>query len=254
MKILKEYPKEFKKLKKVPKEIFYKGNLELLNKPKVAIVGSRKVLNYTRTLVHELSSKLSRAGVIVVSGAALGVDAVAHRASFPNTIAVMPTSLDVIYPKINKEMIEQIHKDSLAISEYKAGTKINKYSFVERNRLVTALSEAVVIAQADLESGSMHSARWALEQGKELFVLPQRIGESDGTNSLVSSGDAELIDNIDKFVERFGTISEQIDDELLKWCSSNSNYEEAHRRFGEQLLEYELDGKIAIENAQVIVL
>jgi len=254
MKILEEIPLELKKIKTPPKNIFYRGNPSLLEKPKVAIVGSRKMLNYTRMLVHELSSKLSRAGIIVVSGAALGVDATAHRASGSNTIAVMPTSLDIIYPKTNKEMIENIFENALAISEYSVGTKSNKYSFIERNRLVTAISDAVVIAQADISSGSMHSARWALEQGKELFVLPQRLGESSGTNMLLSSGEAQLIDNIDSFVKRFGFLDENPNDELLQWCASNSDYEEAYRRFGEQLLEYELDGKIRIENAQIILL
>jgi len=254
MKKLQELPLEFKKLKKPPTDIFYEGNLELLSKPKVAIVGSRKILNYTRTLVHELASKLSRAGIVVVSGAALGVDAAAHRAAVPNTIAVLPTSLDVIYPKTNKEIIEQMFNTSLVLSEYEKGTQINKYSFVERNRLVTALSDAVIIAQADENSGSMHSAHWALEQGKELFVLPHRLSESSGTNALLANGDAELINNIDRFVERYGIFSEESEDALIKWCSQNPDYEEAYRRFGEQLLEYELDGKIAIENAQVIVL
>jgi len=249
-----EIPSELRNIKTPPKQLFFSGNLSLLDKPKVAIVGARKMLNYTRMLVHELSSKLARAGVVVVSGAALGVDATAHRAAIKSTIAVMPTSLDVIYPKTNKEMIEQIYKDALAISEYTKGSRSNKYSFIERNRLVTALSDAVVIAQADSSSGSMHSARWAIEQGKELFVLPQRAGESDGTNALLASGDAQIIDNIDSFVERFGVLSDRIDDELLNWCSKNSDYEEAYRRFGEQLLEYELDGKIAIVNAKVILL
>jgi len=254
MRFFNEIPSELRNIKTPPKQLFFSGNLSLLDKPKVAIVGSRKMLNYTRMLVHELSSKLARAGVVVVSGAALGVDAVAHRAAMKNTIAVMPTSLDIIYPKTNKEMIEQIYKDALAISEYPKGSRSNKYSFIERNRLVTALSDAVVIAQADSSSGSMHSARWAIEQGKELFVLPQRAGESDGTNALLASGDAQIIDSIDKFVELFGVLSDRIDDELLNWCSKNSDYEEAYRRFGEQLLEYELDGKIAIVNAKVILL
>jgi len=254
MQTFNEIPQEFTKIKTPPKQLFYSGNLSLLDKPKVAIVGARSMLNYTRMLVHELSSKLAHAGVVVVSGAALGVDAAAHRAAIKSTIAVMPTSLDQIYPKTNKEMIEQIYKEALAISEYPKGSRSNKYSFIERNRLVTALSDAVVIAQADSSSGSMHSARWAIEQGKELFVLPQRVGESNGTNALLASGDAQIIDNIDTFVERFGVLSEQIDDELLNWCSKNSDYEEAYRRFGEQLLEYELNGKIAIENAKVILL
>lgn len=254
MKLLKELPIEFRQLENIPKEIYYKGDISLLKRKKVAIVGSRRILNYTRALVYELSSKLSRSDVVVVSGAALGVDIVAHKAALPNTIAIMPTSLDNIYPKSNKEIIEQIYKDALALSEYAKESKMTKYSFIERNRLVVALSDAVVIAQADLNSGSMHSARWALEQNKELFVLPHRAGESDGTNSLLALNRATLIDNIDSFVKQFSTDIDSVDDELLKWCETNPDYEEAYRRFGDRLLEYELDGKIVIENARVIVL
>ena len=194
---------ELKRLKEPPKKLYFKGDLSLINSRKISIVGSRKMSVYTKDQVSALSAKLSNAGIVVVSGGALGVDIAAAKAAMPRTIGVFANSLDTLYPKNNALVISDIYDKGLALSEYEATHTPSKYEFLYRNRLVVALGEVLVIAQADFKSGSLQSARLAKEQGKKVFVLPQRLGESDGTNALVAKADATLIWDLDAFVRDF---------------------------------------------------
>ncbi len=253
MNILKSLPKSLSTLPKQPEKLYYLGKEELLDRPKVAIVGSRRPNAYTKRMVNTLSSSLASRGVCVVSGAAMGVDSLAHRAAYPNTIAVMGNSLDIIYPKVNEDLIKKMQTNSLILSEYEPSFIATRWSFVQRNRIVVALSSAVVIAQADIKSGSMHSARIALELDKPLYVLPQRIGESDGTNKLVRQNKATLINDIDEFCNMFGA-TEDSDDELLCFCKENPSLDKCLEKFGDLIYEYELEGKIKIQNLHVMVI
>jgi len=169
---------------------------------------------------------------------------------------VFGNSLDIIYPAANRALIEKIYSNSLALSEYEINERATNYSFVLRNRLVVAMSEAVVIAEADNDSGSMRSAEIALKLGKPLYVLPHRLGESSGTTGLVAKGLARPIYDMDDFLEEVGFAAKPImtqDDEVLLFCASSPSYDEAFEMFGDRLFEYELDGKIEIKNHRVIV-
>ncbi|AJB45698.1 DNA-processing protein DprA [Campylobacter fetus] len=244
-----------KKLKKPVNRLYYKGNLELLNFPKVAIVGSRKCTSYTKNLVLNLASTLKNYGICVVSGAAIGADIHAHEGAFPNTIAVFGNGLDNIYPAQNSKMIEKIYKDALALSEYEPNALATPWSFLERNRIVVALSDAVIIAEADMKSGSMSSARLALDMGIPLFVLPQRLNESNGTNDLLSKNRANLISDFDEFASKFGSLNSDLSkDDVLEFIKTNQNFDECYARFGDALYEYELDGKISIDGVYVRLL
>lgn len=252
---LEKIPKALQTLEKPVEKLYFKGNPELLNRFKVAIVGSRKPYNYTKSVVSKLASEISKRGGVVVSGGAMGVDAVAHRGAGKNTIGVFANSLDLIYPKVNKELINGIAQNSLALSEYEETTKARPYFFVQRNRIVTGLSDVVIIAQADLNSGSMRSAEFALKQGKELFVLPHRIGESEGTNYLLENGLARPITDIENFLQS-GDLEkreESVSDEVLAFCQNEPDYEEALKRYKDKIFEYELEGKIEIINSKVVV-
>lgn len=243
--------KEFEGIKPKIKEIYYSGNLNLLNNKKISIVGTRRQSNYTKTKIEELASKLSRGGVTIVSGGAMGVDIIAQGASFPNTISVMPCSLDNIYPKVNEGLLKRIYSEGLAISEYEKEFMPTKWSFVARNRLVVALGEVLIIAEADLKSGSLTSAEVAKKLKKEIYVLPHRMGESEGTNRLVKEANAKVIYEIDEFVAKFADIDSNgnaLNDEVLIFCNKNPTYEEAVREFGDKIFEYELLGKIVVEN------
>jgi DNA processing protein len=178
-------PAEFSCLHEPPQRLFYRGDLSLLDHPKVSIVGTRKPYAYTRQYVNALSNALAKRGVSVVSGLAMGVDALAHEGAFPHTIGVLANGLDIIYPKVNKKLIEKMYANSLILSEHVDGEEARSYSFVHRNRLVVALGEVLVVAQADAYSGSMRSVEFALEMGKKIYVLPHRLGESEGTMGLL---------------------------------------------------------------------
>ena len=250
MEILNTLPSSLDSLPKKVSKLYYIGDRALLNKPIVAIVGSRKPSAYTRQHTATLARALSQRGVCVISGAAMGVDAIAHQGAFPNTIGVMGNSLDIIYPKVNRDLIYRLQKDALTLSEYDEGTIATRYSFVERNRIVVALSQAIVITQADLKSGSMRSAEIAVKLGRPLFVLPQRLGESDGTNILLQEGKASLITNIDAFADRFGALHVN-KDRLLDFCVKEHSLEKALMHFGDKVYEYELEGKVVIEGVSI---
>ena len=221
-------------------ELFYKGTLELLNKPKIAIVGSRRASKYTKEITFLLAKKLSQKYAII-SGGALGVDTEAHKGAYPNTIFVSPSSLDLIYPKSNETLIKNIYKNALALSEYEKNYKPYKHTFLQRNRIIVALSKAVIIAEANLKSGSMRSFEWAKEFGKKVYVLPHRINESSGTRYLAATNQAEVIWNIDEFCKSLGIENNQ---KIL-------NLNEALKEYGTQLYEMEIEGKVIIKNAKV---
>ena len=209
-------------------KLFYKGDLSLLDKPKIAIVGSRRPTQYTKEITSKLSSILSKKYVIV-SGGAMGVDAIAHK-NAKSTIMVSPAGIDIIYPKINKTLIENIINNHLLITEYEEGYQPRPYSFVQRNRIVVGISEFIIITQADIESGSMRSFEIAKKLNKKVYVIPHRIGDSQGTNHLASIKEAEVIWDIEEFAKSLG-INE--DKKIL-------DYNEAIRIYKDKLFEMEL--------------
>ncbi len=235
------------------KALYYRGDPSLLSARKVSIVGARKAYPYTRMMTHNLALALSKRNVCVVSGGAMGVDATAHEGAFPNTIGVVANGLDIIYPKVNKRLLEKIATGSLLLSEYPDGQEARAYTFVERNRIVVALGEVLVIAQADLDSGSMRSAEFALQSGKKIYVLPHRLGESIGTMKLLERGEAELITDIERFADIFGTYHQETDPFLI-FCSQGPTYDEALLFDRQKLFEYELSGKIRISEGKVRLL
>ncbi len=236
-----------------PKDIYYKGDLSLLNKRKVSIVGTRHPISYTKQMCIRLGNALKKRDVCVVSGGAMGVDALAHKSSFPNTIGVMANSLDIIYPKVNYSLLASMEKESLLLSEYSKNTKATRYSFVLRNRLVVALGEVLVVAQADLNSGSMRSIELALKQNKKIFVFPHRVEDSQGTNQLLKDGAATAIYDIEAFADLFGETKIE-HDEILEFCKKNNSLQDAILKYGDKIYEYELEGKIEIKNMRVTVL
>ncbi len=190
------FPDTLLTIAQVPDAIFHRGApLEtLLAKPCVAIVGSRKLSHYGQAVTAKLASELAKAGVVIISGLALGVDSVAHRAALDAggiTIAVLPCGIDTIYPAGHFGLAKQILQNGGAlISEYDGNDLPQKHQFIARNRLIAGLCQAVVITEAAAKSGSLHTAEFALEQGTEVFAVPGNITSptSEGTNSLIKTG------------------------------------------------------------------
>lgn len=251
MKILKEIPKSLLDLPNPPKQLFYKGNTKLLKNTKVAIVGTRAPNQYTKALMPLIVKRISQYATIV-SGGAIGVDKLAHINSFPNTIMVSPSSLDIYYPLQNKKLIQDIEENALILSEYKKGYTPHRYSFLDRNRIVIALGDIVILPQGDINSGTSCSAKIALKLKKPIFTFPHRYSESPLTNSLLEDKKAEAIYNIDNFINKYfsrkKTINAQTNDEILEFCKSAPSFEDALIKFGNKILEYELMGLLVREN------
>ncbi|QOG13085.1 DNA-processing protein DprA [Arcobacter sp. FWKO B] len=240
-------------INQLQKELYYIGNLELLQRTKVSVVGTRKPIKYTQIKTSEIVSKLAQRDVVIVSGAAMGVDAIAHSsAKTNNTIAVVANGLDIRYPSVNKKLIEQIEKDGLMLSPFEAGHQARAYNFVQRNELVVGLGDVLIVTQADLNSGSMRSVEFALKMDKKIYVLPHRLEDSEGTNYLLKNNLASAIYNIDEFVSIFGNSTfVEIKDEFLEFCKKNPTYDEAVEKFGSKVFEYELLGKIEVKNGLI---
>ncbi|MCI5969248.1 DNA-processing protein DprA [Helicobacter sp.] len=269
--ILEDSNTKPKKLAKIPqtlahikelKTLYYCGNLELLKAPKVTIIGTRNPNPYAQNFTQTIAQKLSKNGIVIVSGGALGIDIIAHANSLPNTIMISPSSLDYIYPRSNAPMISKIYKQGLILSQFAPTYTPHRYSFLERNKIVISLGECVVIPQADLYSGSMQSAIYALSLRKNIFVPPHHLGQSLGTQSLAKNNQAKVIWDIDEFVSEICASildsnitpsSRNLSDEILDFCQSNPFFEEAFLRFGEVLFEYELEGKIRRNNGRIEV-
>jgi DNA processing protein len=246
---------ELEGMRKYPETLYCRGNTALLERVKLSIVGSRHNSVYTWQVTRELAAKLAGAGVCIVSGGAMGVDAIAHTAAgAQNTIAVLGNGLDIRYPVINAPLLESIEKQGLLLSPFEDGFKSTNWSFVVRNEIVVALGDALIVAQADTKSGSMRSVEYALKMGKKIYVFPQRIGESEGTNKLLAEGKAEAIYDIDAFVSRYGEVARCADDPFLDYCRTNPTYEEAVRMYPQEVFAYELEGKIGVSAGRVTLL
>jgi len=245
---------ELASMKKYPPSLFYKGNFSLLHRPKVSIVGTRRPSNYTRKFTYTLSKALVKRGVCVVSGVAMGVDAIAHDgAGVENTIAVVANGLDIRYPAVNHNLIVGIEKYGLVLSQFKKGFRATSWSFVVRNEVVVALGDLLIVTEADLKSGSMRSVEFAKKMGKEIFVLPHRMDESLGTNMLLSKGEAKAIYNIEDFVSRFGKeVEDSIEkDAFFYACQKSPTFDSLLAEFGERVYEAELEGIITIHDGIV---
>lgn len=190
----KDYPKKLKDLTDAPYSLYVKGTLPDPEKHHVAIVGSRACSAYGKTVTDMLSRELAAYGIGVISGMARGIDTVGQRgvlAAGGKTYAVLGSGLDVVYPRENIELYEQILEcGGGVISEYPLGAQPVQWRFPMRNRIISGLSDAVLVTEAAERSGSLITVEFALEQGKEIFALPGRITDrlSGGCNRLIQAG------------------------------------------------------------------
>ncbi len=195
----RDFPEVIRQIASPPQKLFWRGvsPQEWLDKPKVAVVGSRKITSYGRAVTTKLVTELARAGVVIISGLAYGVDITAHRAALDCdgvTVAVLPGSVNNIYPAMHAHTAEQITRKGTLMSEYEETDISFKSNFIARNRIVSALADVLLITEAAVNSGSLHTARFALEQGKTVMAVPGNITSliSEGTNNLIKSGAAPV--------------------------------------------------------------
>lgn len=190
-----DYPQILKNLPTAPTQLYWQGVApeQWLSKPKVAIVGSRRMTAYGQAVTSKLATELTEAGVVIISGLAFGVDVTAHKAALAAqgvTVAVLASSLDNITPSSHYHIARQIQKNGTLISERPPGSVVNRGLFVIRNRIISGLADIVLIPEAVLKSGSLHTARFAMEQGKTVMAVPGNITSpaSEGCNNLIKSG------------------------------------------------------------------
>lgn len=198
------YPHNLLNIYDRPAFFYVLGRLDDEDVP-LAIVGSRNASTYGRYTTDRISRELALRGITIVSGMARGIDSCAHRGALAakgRTIAVLGSGLDVIYPPENKKLFDAISSNGAVISEFPLGTQPLSYNFPARNRIISGLSYGVVVVEAGEKSGSLITAKLAMEQGREVFAIPGAIdsASSRGTNSLIKQG-AKLVENIDDILE-----------------------------------------------------
>jgi len=194
------YPASLLELADPPPCMFALGNLALLERPSVAIVGTRDATPYGERIARELATALARAGVVVVSGMARGIDAAAHRAALAtagSTIAVLGTGVDLAYPRGHRELHGRIAADGLLLSEEFPGDRASAGSFPKRNRIIAALARATIIVEAPFKSGALITAGHALDLHRDVAAVPGRIDDpqSAGSNELLRDG-AQVIASV----------------------------------------------------------
>ena len=183
-----EYPEELRQLKKPPFVLFYEGNKELLRGRKAAVVGSRLAKDYAIKATEDIVEKMN-GQFVIVSGMAKGIDAVAHWKA-ERSIGILGNGLNVVYPKENRDLYDHMRKNGLLLTEYPEDVEPRKEHFPFRNRIIAALAEAVIVTQASNKSGTMLTVNEALNLGKDIYTIPYRLTDKEGTgcNKLIQQG------------------------------------------------------------------
>ncbi len=200
------YPESLRQIHDPPKQLWWEGDVSCLSGPIViAIVGSRECTSYGQEVAFELAKDLARSGAVIVSGLAYGIDTAAHRGALEGggkTIGVLGCGIDIDYPAGNRELKKRITHSGAFISEFAPGTRATSWTFPQRNRIISGLSQGVVVVEAGLKSGSLITADFALQQGREVFAVPGNIRSpmSEGTHRLIQNG-AKLVTSAKDILE-----------------------------------------------------
>ncbi len=193
-----EYPDKLRYTDDAPMLLYCKGDLSLLNKDCLSIVGTRMPSNYGRFVTEKFAGALAMAGLVVVSGLAYGVDSISHRKTLEvggKTIAVLGGGFNHIYPEANTNLANEIAEKGLLVSEYPPFAKPTKYTFPLRNRIIAGLSLGTLITEAGKKSGTIHTKEYALDYGRDVFAVPGNINslKSELPNSLIRSAQADCV-------------------------------------------------------------
>lgn len=200
------YPNQLRYIYAPPLVLYYQGNLELLAKQSLAVVGPRNHSNYSSEVLKRFMPKLVQKDLVIISGLAKGVDSLAHRLTIEHrgqTIGVIGSGLDYFYPKENKGLQNYMARNHLVLSEYPPGLGPDKTHFPMRNRIIAGISRGLLITEARKRSGTLITARIALEEGRDIFVIPGPITHplSEGCNDLISQGALAIQGPEDIFLE-----------------------------------------------------
>lgn len=202
-----DYPKQLLNIIDPPPLLYLKGQRKLLNRPSIAIVGSRNATPQGISNANAFAEAASNAGLCVVSGMALGIDTAAHQGALngsSGSIAVVGTGLDIVYPAKNHQLAHRLARDGALLSEFPLGMPAIGRNFPRRNRIISGISLGCLVIEATLKSGSLITARQALEQGREVMAIPGSIHSplSKGCHALIKQG-AKLVENINDILDEF---------------------------------------------------
>ncbi len=212
------YPSQLKEIADPPPVLFVRGNAEILSLPQIAIVGSRNPSSIGEETAFNFAKTLSQHGFVITSGLALGIDAASHRGALNAkgyTVAVAGTGLDRVYPARHKELATEIVNSGVMISEFPPGTTAKANHFPRRNRIISGLCLGLLVVEAAKQSGSLITARMALEQNREVFAIPGSIHNpmARGCNALIREG-AKLVETTQDILEELNQYYQQ-DEKLL---------------------------------------
>ncbi|MGN0342600.1 MAG: DNA-processing protein DprA [Roseburia sp.] len=204
----KSYPGRLKEIAVPPYALFYRGSMPDEDCLTIAVVGARKCSEYGRRIAMELGAAAARAGIQIISGMALGIDGAAHSGAMKEqgvTHGVLGCGVDICYPRQNRTLYEYMKLQGGLLSEYAPGTDPRPLFFPRRNRIISALSDVVVVVEAREKSGSLITADFALEQGKDIYAVPGRVSDplSAGCNRLIAQG-AGILCSVDEFLRELG--------------------------------------------------
>ncbi len=202
------YPEILKQIYDPPKVLYLKGNSEVLQEPMLAVVGARKATHYGLRVAETIARELAEAGLCVVSGMARGIDTAAHKGALSvlkPTVAVLGCGVDIVYPVENKKVMADIIERGAVISEFPPGTPPVAGNFPQRNRLISGLSLGVLVVEAAEKSGSLITADFALEQGRDVFAVPGQVTNrlNRGAHRLIKQG-AKLVEEARDILEELG--------------------------------------------------
>jgi DNA processing protein len=215
------YPKQLREIYDPPLVLYYRGDLAAADKPSIAVVGSRNTTYYGLETAKKLSYQMAYAGLTVGSGLARGIDTAAHQGALAakgRTLAVIGSSLDLIYPPENRALAEMISENKgVVMSEFCLGTAPDRQTFPMRNRIVSGLSRGVLVVEAGEKSGALITARMALDQGRQVFAVPGRIHDESakGCHRLIKEG-AKLVESVEDILQEFEFLFPKLEKESRK--------------------------------------
>ena len=183
----KEYPQLLKQIYNYPQKLFYRGDLKVLEKPSIAIVGTRRPTEYGEYMAEKIVKELSILDVNIVSGLAKGIDTIAHETALEcglSTVAILGSGIENIYPPANIELAKAIEENGLVMSEFEGDIEPASFHFPMRNRIISGLSLATIVIEAPEKSGALITAKYALDQGREIFVIPGDIEREQSLGAL----------------------------------------------------------------------
>lgn len=214
-----EYPFLLKQISNPPLFLYLKGRIEFLKNHKtIAIVGTRRMTTYGKSVTEKFTRELINEGITIISGLALGIDTIVLDIAVKKNgeaIAVIGSGIDVIYPVENKKLWNKIEEEGLIISEYPLGTEPQKWNFPERNRIIVGLSKGILVTESFKEGGSLITAKLGLDNSREVFAVPGFISypSFEGCNNLIKKGEAKLVTCIEDILEEFNWIKNESEQE-----------------------------------------